>query len=64
MRTNMVLADQLMVKVLKVGGYKTKKGAIEDALNVLLHVKAQRKLKALRGAVEWEGDLDAMRTDS
>lgn len=63
MRTNIVLDDQLILKAVKIGGYKSKKGAIEDALRILIQVKAQEKLKALRGKVEWEGDLDAMRID-
>lgn len=63
MRTNIVLDDDLILKAIRLGGYKTKKGAIEDALRLLIQVKAQEKLRGLRGKVAWTGDLDRMRID-
>ncbi len=48
---------------MRSGGYKTKKSAIEDGLRLLVQIKGQRKLQKLKGKIQWEGDLDAMRKD-
>lgn len=45
-------------------GLQNQKKAIEEALKILIQVKAQEKLKALRGKIVWQGDLEAMRTDA
>lgn len=63
MRTNVVIDDGLMLRVMKSGGYKTKKKAIEEALKLLLQVQSQERLRSLKGRVHWEGDLDQMRSD-
>jgi len=63
MRTNVVIDDGLMRRVMKSGGYKTKKKAIEEALKLLLQVQSQERLRSLKGRVRWEGDLDQMRSD-
>ncbi|MCX7046627.1 MAG: type II toxin-antitoxin system VapB family antitoxin [Candidatus Sumerlaeota bacterium] len=63
MRTNVVIDDSLMNRVLKIGGYRTKRSAIEDGLRLLLQIKSQRKLRALRGKIAWQGDLEKMRRD-
>ena len=64
MRTNIVIDDQLMSDVLKATGIKTKRQAVELALQTLLRLSRQEKIKAFRGALRWKGDLDAMRLDS
>ncbi len=63
MRTNVVLDDELIGRALKLGGYRTKKAAIEAGLRLLVQVNAQRKLLRLRGKVRWEGNLEEMRRD-
>ena len=63
MRTNVVIDDGLMRRVMKSGGYRTKKKAIEEALKLLLQVQSQERLRSLKGRVRWEGDLDQMRSD-
>ena len=63
MRTNVIIDDTLMNRVLKSGSYRTKKSAIEDGLRLLLQINSQRKLRALKGKVAWEGDLEKMRRD-
>lgn len=64
MRTNIVIDDDLMVKAMAASGAATKKAVVEEALQLMVRFKAQEKaLKALRGKVKWEGDLDAMRLD-
>ena len=63
MRTNIVIDDTLMNLALKITGLKTKKEVVEEALKILLKVKNQSQLKTLRGKLNWEGDIDNMRTD-
>jgi Arc/MetJ family transcription regulator len=63
MRTNIVIDDTLMNLALKTTGLKTKKEVVEEALKILLKVKKQSQLKSLRGKLNWEGDIDNMRTN-
>ncbi|MEZ4640150.1 MAG: type II toxin-antitoxin system VapB family antitoxin [Caldilineaceae bacterium] len=61
MRTNIVLDDELIAEAMRQTGITTKKGVIEEALRTLVRLKAQESVRALRGQLHWEGDLDAMR---
>ena len=63
MRTNVVIDDALMAETLKATGLKTKREAVELGLKTLLNLRRQAAIRALRGKLNWEGDLDAMRTD-
>lgn len=63
MRTNIVIDDELMARVLEVTGIKTKREAVEEGLKLLLKKSAQREILKLRGKIKWEGDLDEMRRD-
>ena len=60
-RTNVVLDEKLIKKALELGGYKTKKAAIEAGLRLVVQMNSQKRLRSLRGKVLWEGDLDEMR---
>lgn len=64
MRTNIVIDDELMEQVLKVTGVRTKREAVELGLKALLRLKQQESIRGLRGKLDWQGDLDAMRTDT
>ena len=61
-RTNIVLDNQLVESGLKLTGLKTKRQLVDHALRELLRHEKQAKLLELQGKVEWEGDLDRMRT--
>lgn len=63
MRTNIVIEDKLMKKAMHAGHYKTKKETITAALELLVHYHNQTKVKAYRGKLKWEGDLNKMRED-
>lgn len=63
MRTNIVIDDELMARVLDVTGIKTKREAVEEALKTLLRLKGQEEILKYRGKLHWEGDLDEMRRD-
>jgi len=64
MRTNIVIKDDLMQKAQNLTGHKTKKATIEEALKLLIEIKQQSSIRSMRGKLQWEGDLEAMRTDS
>ncbi|HON13429.1 MAG TPA: type II toxin-antitoxin system VapB family antitoxin [Treponema sp.] len=64
MRTNIVIKDDLMQKAQDLTGHKTKKATIEEALKLLIEIKQQSNIRSMRGTLRWEGDLEAMRTDS
>lgn len=63
MRTNIVIDDTLMHEALKISGAHTKKEVVELGLRMLVNLKKQESVKALRGKLKWEGDLDDMRTN-
>lgn len=63
MRTNIVIDENLMKEAMALSKLKTKKAVVETALKLLVQMKKQERLKKLRGKLEWEGDLDAMRLD-
>jgi Arc/MetJ family transcription regulator len=61
MRTNIELNDGLIRRARKLTGLKTKKAIVEEALRVLIRMHQQRKVRDLRGKLEWQGDLNQMR---
>jgi Arc/MetJ family transcription regulator len=64
MRTNIVIDDRLMADALRASGVRTKREAVELGLQTLIRVHRQEGLRSLRGKLNWEGDLDAMRADT
>jgi Arc/MetJ family transcription regulator len=64
MRTNIVIDDKLMRDTLRATGLKTKREVVEEGLRSLLRLKRQAGIRRLRGKLNWQGDLDAMRRDS
>ena len=63
MRTNIVIDDRLMRDALRVTGVATKREVVELGLQTLLRLRKQAEIRSLRGKLDWQGDLDAMRTD-
>ncbi len=64
MRTNIVIDDSLMSDALKFTGLHTKREVVEEGLKMLIKLKKQENIKAFRGKLHWEGDLDDMRVDA
>jgi len=64
MRTNIVIDDKLMRETLRSTGLKTKREAVEQGLRALLRLSKQGEIRRLRGKLNWQGDLDRMRTDT
>jgi len=63
MRTNIVIDDELMNRALKLTGLKTKRAVVETGLRLLVKLKDQEQIRAARGMLRLEGDLDCLRTD-
>jgi Arc/MetJ family transcription regulator len=63
MRTNIVIDDALMRDALRATGLKTKRETVELALRTLLRLSKQADIRRLRGKLEWQGDLEIMRSD-
>ena len=63
MRTNIEINDELMQQALRVSGLKTKKEAVELGLRTLLRLGQQQQIRALRGKLDWQGNLETMRAD-
>ncbi len=63
MRTNIVIDDALMKRVMKLTGLRTKREAVEMGLKALITLKNQENIKNYRGKLKWIGDLDDMRSD-
>jgi Arc/MetJ family transcription regulator len=63
MRTNIVIDDKLMKATLRATGLGTKREVVDLSLRTLLRLRQQEGLRRLRGKLNWQGNLDAMRTD-
>jgi Arc/MetJ family transcription regulator len=61
MRTNIVIDDKLMRETLRATGLRTKREAVELGLRTLLRLRKQGEIRRLRGTLDWQGDLNAMR---
>lgn len=61
MRTNIDIDDALMKKAMKASSTRTKKATVEEALRLMVRIRAQEALGNLFGKVQWEGDLKADR---
>jgi Arc/MetJ family transcription regulator len=64
MRTNIDIDEKLMNAAIKAAGLTTKKHTVELALKTLIQLKKQEQIKAYRGKLDWQGDLDDMREAS
>jgi len=60
-RTNIDIDDGLMRQAMRSSGARTKKSAVEAALRLLVQTHAQGGIRALRGKVRWEGNLNRSR---
>ena len=61
MRTNIEISDEKIAKVMKILGTSTKKETVDSAFDEIIRMNKQRGMLELRGKIQWEGDLDAMR---
>lgn len=59
MRTNIVIDDKLMADVMAIGGFKTKREAVEEGLRMIKRRKAYDALLAARGTLQWDDSDEA-----
>jgi Arc/MetJ family transcription regulator len=64
MRITMEIDDQLMSDALRLTGARTQREAVEMGLRTLLRLRRQEDIRRFRGKLQWEGELDTMRTDA
>ncbi|MFA6312948.1 MAG: type II toxin-antitoxin system VapB family antitoxin [Sterolibacterium sp.] len=63
MRTNIVIDDKLMQQAASLTKLPTKREIVETGLRMLIQIKRQELIRAVRGKLKWSGDLDSSRTD-
>jgi Arc/MetJ family transcription regulator len=63
MRTNIVIDDALMQQAMQVSGARSKREAVELGLRTLVRLQQQGEMRAFRGQLPWDGDLEAERLD-
>jgi Arc/MetJ family transcription regulator len=61
MRTNIDIDDVLMDEALSASGEPTKRAVVERALRLLIDTYGQGAIRALRGKIDWQGDLEVSR---
>ena len=62
MRTNIEIDDTLMAEALSATGLSTKKETVELGLKILIKLNKQASIRALRGKLKWEGNLEEIRS--
>lgn len=58
MRLKIEIDDQLMSLAMAAGEFKPQKEAIEEGLRRITRTKAYKKIRALRGKLQWSRDVD------
>lgn len=61
MFTSMELDEELFKRAWSLSGKKTKRAAMEEALRVYVALHEQSGVRALRGRLQWGGNLEGMR---
>lgn len=54
MPTNLQVDDQLIIQAVKLGGHRTKKAAVTQALTDYVHYLEQEKVLSLFGSVDYD----------
>ncbi|MBD0255144.1 MAG: type II toxin-antitoxin system VapB family antitoxin [Cytophagales bacterium] len=62
MKTNVEIDEALLSEAKKLSQAKTKKQVVEQALQHYIQSLYRKQMLELRGKVQWEGDLDQMRS--
>lgn len=61
MRTTLNLDDQALSQALEASDGLTKTELVNEALRQYARTRQQKRLLDLRGKVDWQGDIDALR---
>jgi Arc/MetJ family transcription regulator len=63
MRTNITIDDNLMEAAMQATGLKSKKETVELGLQTLVRLYQQQNIRDFKGKLQWDGDLDELRTN-
>jgi Arc/MetJ family transcription regulator len=63
MKTHIDIDAAALEEVFQLGGFPTKRAAVDAALRELARQLKRRKVLELRGTVPWEGNLNELRND-
>jgi Arc/MetJ family transcription regulator len=63
MATNIDIDQEKLSQIMTMKQFKTKKEAVNEALNEYLKIIISEELLKLKGSNVWEGDLNQMRLD-
>lgn len=64
MLTTVEIDADLLRSTMETTGIKSEEEVVTEALKLLIaQLGAQQQMRALRGKIAWDGDLDAMRKD-
>lgn len=58
MATNLAIDDRLLNEALRIGGHRTKKDTVTEALREYIDYRKQRRILKLAGTVEYTPDYD------
>lgn len=58
MATNLQIDDKLLIQAVKVGGHKTKKSAVTEALQEYIQHHEQKKIIQLFSVIEYDSSFD------
>jgi len=58
MATNLAIDDRLLEQALKVGGHKTKKATVTEALTEYIQRRKQRRIVEVFGAIDVDPTYD------
>jgi hypothetical protein len=58
MATNLAISDSLLEKAKEIGGHKTKKAVVTEALQEYIQRRKQQKIIDLFGTIEYHKNFD------
>lgn len=58
MATNLAIDEKLLEEAVKVGGFKTKKGAVNEALREFIEKRKRKDILKMFGSLEMEPSYD------
>lgn len=58
MATNLAIDDRLLDEALRVGGHRTKKATVTEALREYIEYRRQLRIVDIFGTIEWDPDYD------
>ncbi len=64
MATNLAIDDELLIEAQSIGGHKTKKATVTEALNEYIQRRKQLGIISLFGKVDYDPDYDYKATRS